>query len=101
MEIKNVTLAESSLAMFPDAQTTRGQKHLRDLMYVKNLGFEACLIFLVQRSDCREFTAAKDIDAKYAELLSMSKDQGVIIRALCAHVDSHGVSLSHEIPCIF
>lgn len=68
VEIKNVTLKrEKDCAEFPDAPTTRGQKHLLELINAKEKEYQAYLIFLIQREDCNFFKISKDIDKKYYE----------------------------------
>ncbi len=78
LEVKNVTLCcRPELACFPDAVTTRGQKHLLDLMAAAKSGWRAVIFFLVQRSEAEAFTPADDIDAKYGRLLREAVGSGV------------------------
>jgi len=79
VEIKSVTLAENGVALFPDAETTRGQKHLRDLMKLQHDGASCEIFFVVQRDDCKAFAPAEKIDREYARLLSLARDSGVRI----------------------
>ena len=66
LEIKNVTLArKKGIAEFPDSITSRGTKHLKELISAKKKGFECYILYLIQREDCRSFKIAKDIDEKY------------------------------------
>ncbi|MCB0349490.1 MAG: DNA/RNA nuclease SfsA, partial [Bdellovibrionales bacterium] len=69
IEVKNVTMSEGKTALFPDAVTTRGQKHIEELMTLKNYGNTVEFIFLVQRTDCDTFSPATDIDPIYSSLL--------------------------------
>ncbi|RLB73971.1 MAG: DNA/RNA nuclease SfsA [Deltaproteobacteria bacterium] len=70
LEVKNVTLCcNGTTACFPDAVTTRGQKHLRELLAAKKLGYRAVIFFLVQRAEALEFSPADDIDPEYGRLL--------------------------------
>jgi sugar fermentation stimulation protein A len=62
VEVKNCTMVENDMAMFPDAVTVRGTKHLRELLILKRAGFEAAVFFCVQRQDSRSFAAARHID---------------------------------------
>ena len=78
LEVKNVTLCcQPEVACFPDAVTTRGQKHLRDLMEAKQDGWRAVIFFLVQRSEAEVFTPADEVDVKYGELLREAVNSGV------------------------
>jgi len=79
VEIKNCTLVEDGLAMFPDAVTTRGQKHLDELVMLKNQGHEAVIFYLIQRMDAKVFTPAAAVDPVYAQKLSWAVEQGVKI----------------------
>ena len=66
LEVKNVTLLrESKIAEFPDSVTSRGKKHLNELIQAKKKGFESYILYLIQREDCESFKIAKDIDEEY------------------------------------
>ncbi|MBC85774.1 MAG: DNA/RNA nuclease SfsA [Bdellovibrionaceae bacterium] len=82
IEVKNVTLAENGQALFPDAVTTRGQKHLEELMALIDRGHSCEIVFTIQRDDFESFSAAKDIDPEYAKLLKEAKKKGVIVTPL-------------------
>ncbi len=97
VEVKNVTLAEVAVegtggtapkvfAMFPDAVTERGQKHLRELMALVGTGHTAEIFFTVQRSDCQEFRPADHIDPEYGRLLREAHKAGVVISAYVVDV---------------
>jgi sugar fermentation stimulation protein A len=78
LEVKNVTLCcQSAVACFPDAVTTRGQKHLRDLMTAVKDGWRAVIFFLVQRGEAEAFTPADAIDVEYGRLLREAVASGV------------------------
>ncbi len=80
IEVKSVTLAEKEYGYFPDAVTTRGQKHLRELMAVAANGDRAVILFAVLHSAIDRFSPAHHIDARYAQLLTEAQDKGVEIR---------------------
>ncbi len=80
IEVKSVSLlGDDKSYQFPDAVTTRGQKHLRDLTIESRKGHRAILFFLIQRSDGTFFTSAKNIDPEYTKLLLEAHDNGVEI----------------------
>lgn len=79
MEVKNVSMKVEEFVLFPDAITTRGQKHLKTLMRAIDLGHRAVMIYLIQRTDVSRFGAAKDIDPDYASLLQKAQKKGVEI----------------------
>lgn len=77
IEVKSVTLKEGNAVMFPDAVTTRGQKHLEELMEMKAAGHRAVIFFAVLREGGTHFEAAEHIDPKYAKLLQLAREKGV------------------------
>ena len=78
VEIKNVTMKTGDFAAFPDAVTTRGQKHLRELTQLTQEGYSAEILFVVQRNDITGFRAADEIDPDYAKELDLAKSAGVL-----------------------
>jgi sugar fermentation stimulation protein A len=95
-EVKNTTLAENGLALFPDAETTRGQKHLQELMKLKSEGHGAEILFVVQRGDCKAFSPAAEIDPVYALLLKEAFDMGVAVRALVVNMSESQLKITGE-----
>lgn len=91
VEIKNCTLVENRVARFPDAVTTRGQKHIQELVGLAAKGHRAVLFFLVQRTDADAFTPAADIDPEYAKKLMQARSQGVeiIVRDVAFDLDAN------------
>lgn len=87
VEIKNVTLADGQTALFPDGVTTRGQKHLRELMELVKQGHTAEILFVVQRQDCTHFSPADEIDPEYGKLLRQAHAEGVVVRALVCEIE--------------
>lgn len=77
VEVKNTTWCKGSLALFPDTVTTRGQKHLRELMSVITEDTSAALIFFINRGDCDRFAAGTEADPEYARLLKEAIAEGV------------------------
>lgn len=91
VELKNVTLVRDSLALFPDAPTARGRKHLADLMACVAAGHRAALIFCVQRADAAAVAPARAIDPEYADLMIQARGAGVELMALQAQIAADGV----------
>lgn len=78
VEVKSTTLlVDKGVGMFPDAKTTRGQKHLRELTTIAQQGQQAVIFFAVLHTGIERFEVAKQIDPKYAELFSVAKEKGV------------------------
>lgn len=88
VEVKNVTAAvEGGVALFPDAVSARGSKHLRELMGVVAAGERAAIVFCCQRADVHEVWPADAIDPLYGRTLREAVAAGVEAYALRAHVD--------------
>lgn len=101
LEVKNVTLCcQVETACFPDAVTTRGQKHLRELLAAKQQGYRAVIFFLVQRSEATEFTPADDIDPEYGRLLREVVAAGVEALAYKTIVTPEENRVGEQIPVI-
>src|SRR5690606_20829853 len=68
IEVKNVHLSRTKgLAEFPDCVTTRGAKHLHELVEMVSVGYRAVVVFCIQRDDCQRFDVAADLDGRFAE----------------------------------
>jgi sugar fermentation stimulation protein A len=94
VEIKNVTLAEGDVALFPDCETTRGQKHLRELTALVERGHKAEMVYVIQRSDCYHFAPAVELDPVYAQLLKSAVKSGVQITPLVCAISPDEIQLS-------
>lgn len=97
IEVKNVSMKEGNYALFPDAVTTRGQKHLRTLMEVKKQGMRAVMLYVIQRSDVNVFAPAKEIDAIYAHTLKEAYAKGVEIIPMQAKVTPESIELVRKL----
>ena len=98
VEVKNVTLVEEDgNYYFPDAVTSRGLKHLNELMEMKKQGHRAVMIYVIQRSDGKTFKPAAHIDPKYTEGLKTAFDNGVEILVWQANVQSTDIKLTKKI----
>ena len=100
VEVKNVTLVENGLALFPDAVTTRGQKHLQELMRVVREGDRGVIFFTVQRGDGNSVSPADMIDPEYGRLLRLALENGVEALAYRALVTPEEIRLTGRLPVI-
>ncbi|MBV1881836.1 MAG: DNA/RNA nuclease SfsA [Pseudomonadales bacterium] len=99
LEVKSVTLGlGNGKGAFPDAVTTRGTKHLRELMTQRQRGDRAVLLFCVQHTDIAEVTPADDIDPVYGETLRMAAESGVEILAYGTAITSEEIKITGKIP---
>jgi sugar fermentation stimulation protein A len=98
VEIKNCTMVEDGIAMFPDAVTTRGQKHLDELEHLVSLGHRGVIFYLIQRMDALSFKPASMVDPVYAEKLKKVVLNGVEIITRDTIVDTKVISIGKSIP---
>jgi sugar fermentation stimulation protein A len=101
VEVKNVTAAvNDGVALFPDAVSERGSKHLRELMHMVQQGHRAVLVFCVQRTDVHEVRPADVIDPVYGRTLREALAGGVEVLAYKATLSCSEISLDRRVPVI-
>ncbi len=98
VEIKNCTLKRGKAALFPDAVTARGAKHLRELARMVKSGHRAVIFFLVNRGDCSSMSVADDVDPEYGKLLRKVVAGGVEILAYKTRLDLSGIEVQRKVP---
>jgi len=98
VEVKNVTLGEGGVASFPDAVTTRGTKHLGELVAQVRQGARAAMLYVVQRGDCTSFTAADAIDPTYGRALREAVAAGVLALAWQVRVTPEELRVERPLP---
>ena len=98
IEVKNVTLSRKPrIAEFPDAVTSRGAKHIEELIKANKKGYGIYIIFIVQREDCDQFTIANDIDQDYSELLSKAIKKNLNILCYDCKFSVKGIKINNKI----
>ena len=98
LEVKNVTLSRrNGIAEFPDAITSRGLKHINELLRASKLGYDIYLLFLIQRNDCKEFSLAKDIDPEYVRCLLKGIKKKLRVLCYDCKLSSKGIKLNRKI----
>lgn len=101
LEVKNVTAAaDRGVALFPDAVTRRGAKHLDELAQQVARGHRAVLVFCVQREDVAEVQPADAIDPHYGRRLRAALAAGVEVLALGARVGVEEIRLERELAVV-
>ncbi|GAB4111438.1 MAG: DNA/RNA nuclease SfsA [Acidobacteriota bacterium] len=99
LEVKSVSWVEAGTGLFPDAVSARGARHLRELAAaVREGGFEAAVCFVVQRSDARVVTAARDVDPEFGRAFDEARECGVRLLARICEVSPSGIALGPAIP---
>ena len=98
LEVKNVTLLRNKkIAEFPDAITSRGTKHLVELINAKKKGFQSYILYLIQRQDCKAFKIAEDIDINYKIAFDKAIKAGVKILCYDCKINNEEVKLNNQI----
>lgn len=101
IEVKNVTLCcRANIACFPDAVTTRGQKHLRELLAARQQGYRAVIFFLIQRQEATAFTPADEIDPAYGRILREVVAGGVEALAYRTRVTPQETRIDSAVPVL-
>jgi sugar fermentation stimulation protein A len=98
IETKSVTLVKDKIALFPDAPTQRGRKHLEELSSVLDKNVRSAVVFIIQRSDASSFSPNWDIDRDFSQMLVQVISGGVEIKAYLCQVGLRGISIDKEIP---
>jgi sugar fermentation stimulation protein A len=81
LEVKSCTLVKEGVALFPDAPTMRGQRHLKNLIKAKDDGYRSSILFVVQRNEPNCFSPNDEIDPDFGKILRQAALQGVEIYA--------------------
>ncbi len=98
LEVKNVTLArKKKIAEFPDSITSRGTKHLKELVVAKKKGFKSYILYLIQREDCESFKIAKDIDQEYKIAFTKALKDGVKVLCYDCKLNNEEIKLNNQI----
>ena len=98
LEVKNVTLSRTSgLAEFPDAVTSRGLKHINELVKASTKGFKIFILYLIQRNDCKSFKIAADIDPEYSNSLSKAVKKKLKVLCYDCKFSSKGIKLNQTV----
>jgi sugar fermentation stimulation protein A len=101
VEVKGVTLVPGGgLSMFPDAPTTRGTKHLRELIDAVNEGHRAAVLFVAQRGDVKWFTPNDGTDPAFGEALREARNRGVEVYAVSSRVTIEEMEITGQVPVL-
>lgn len=99
IEIKNCTLVSDGVAYFPDAVTSRGLKHVREMLKLQAAGFRTVMFYFIQRMDADVFKPADHIDAAYGRELRRAVKKGLEILSYDVLIDFKQIRLHRNIPC--
>ena len=100
IEVKSVTLVEGGVALFPDAPTERGRRHLGALVRVVEEGYRAAAVFVIQREDARACTPHDHADPAFGRTLRDAVAAGVEVYAYVCRVTRREIRLAHAVPVL-
>jgi sugar fermentation stimulation protein A len=98
IEVKNVTLSrKKGIAEFPDAVTSRGLKHIKELIKANKKGYKIYILYLIQRNDCKVFKIAEDIDPEYSDSLSKAVKKKLNVLCFDCKFSPKGIKLNQKV----
>jgi len=98
LEVKNVTLfREKNIAEFPDSVTSRGTKHLNELINATKKGYQSFILYLIQREGCDSFKIAEDIDCNYKVAFDKALKNGVKLLCYDCKLTNEEIKLNNQI----
>ncbi|MFQ6608747.1 MAG: DNA/RNA nuclease SfsA [Fidelibacterota bacterium] len=98
LEVKSVTLVEDGVAMFPDAVTERGTRHVKALAEIVRSGKRAAVLFVCQRSDVKLFRPQWKRDPRFAQALLEVEAAGVEVHVISANITPREIKYKEVIP---
>ena len=102
IEVKNVTLKRKpKIAEFPDAITSRGAKHIHELIKASKKGYKIYIAFIIQREDCNQLSIASDIDPEYSQILSKAIRNKLKVLCYDCKFSPKGIKLNKKIKLKF
>ena len=97
LEIKGVTLEKDGIALFPDAPTERGLKHINELIEAKRKGYSSYILFVIQMKEITEFSPNSETHMEFAKSLKKAEEEGVKIMAMDCDVSPDEIKISKEV----
>ncbi len=98
IEVKGVTLERDGLVLFPDAPTTRGVRHIKELIKSIDDGFVPNIIFVIQMERATLFSPNYETHMEFGETLKEARDKGVNIASYLCYISESNLKLGGEIP---
>ena len=101
LEVKSVTLSrKKGHAEFPDSITSRGKKHIENLILANEQGYESYLMFLIQIENCKSFGIASDIDPEYSNIFSDALKKNIKILCYDCKFSNKGIKVNNKIKIL-
>lgn len=98
VEVKGVTLIKDGIALFPDAPTTRGVKHITELVECVKDGYEAYVLFVIQTENVLSFSPNDETHKEFGDVLRKAEAAGVKIVAVNCIVSADEMTIEKQIP---
>jgi sugar fermentation stimulation protein A len=100
IEVKGVTLEDKGVAMFPDAPTKRGTKHVRELIASQEEGYQNYILFVIQLKPVTYFTPNKIRDPEFSQALIKANEEGVGILCFDSIIEPDSITLDRPIDIV-
>ncbi len=100
VEVKGVTLEEDGVVLFPDAPTERGLKHVKELIVLKDEGYEAYIVFIVQLTGVKYFTPNMRTHPEFGNALVRARNHGVKILVFDSIVTEDSITLGKPVTIL-
>ena len=101
LEVKSVTLSrKKGHAEFPDSVTSRGKKHLENLILANNQGYKSYLMYLIQIENCKSFGIASDIDPVYSKVFKDALKKNVNVLCYDCKFSNKGIKINKKIDIL-
>jgi len=97
LEVKSCTLVKDGVALFPDAETERGRRHVKDLVKAKKEGYRTCVLFIVQRTDANVFAPNDETDPEFGKVLRDAAVKGVEVYAYYSEFIKNRITLKGKV----
>jgi len=100
LEVKSCTLVKDGVAMFPDAPTERGTRHVLELVKAKKEGYRACILFMIQRTDAYMFRPNDEMDMAFGKALRQAAERGVEVYAYASEFTVDRMVLKERVKVV-
>lgn len=97
LEVKGVTLEKNGVCRFPDAPTQRGARHLRELIFAKEQGYDAAVLFVIQMAPVRYLAPNDETDPEFGKALREAVAKGVAVLAVDCMVTPDTMTIGNSV----
>lgn len=100
VEVKGVTLESDGHAMFPDAPTIRGTKHVNEMIEAVKEGYQGYIFFLIQMDEVSDFTTNIKTDKVFANAIEAASKKGVNILVYNSVVSENSIKIGKKVQLL-